>query len=142
MLPLSQSPVWDLQRDYYERNATGAFAEIPHQAVDNPFVAAAYARVVIGYLRDCALDPAEPLYVVELGAGAGRFAHGLVRELGARMEALPLELPPLVYVMTDFAESTLEDWAANPALADERIDFARFDVGRDQTLALRRRGVG
>ncbi len=141
MLPLSQSPVWDLQRDYYERNATGAFAEIPHAAVDNPFVAAAYARVVIGYLRDCALDPAAPLYVVELGAGAGRFAHGLVRELGARMEALPLELPPLVYVMTDFAESTLADWAANPALADERIDFARFDLTRDRTLALRRRGV-
>jgi hypothetical protein len=142
--PLSQSRVWNLQRDYYERTASEAFAEIPHQVVDNPFVAAAFARVVLGFLRDCArggLDPSEPLYVVELGAGAGRFAHGFVRELAARTDALPLALPPIVYVMTDLGEATLEDWAANPALADERLDFARFDVTGDGTLALRRRGI-
>ena len=85
---LSQSVVWELQRDYYERRASEAFAEVPHEVVDNPFVCAACARVVLGFLRDCArggLDPSEPLYVVELGAGAGRFAHGFVRELGARL---------------------------------------------------------
>ena len=58
--------IWDLQRAYYERRASEAFAEVPHQVVDNPFVAAAYARVVLGFLRDGArgrLDPSEPLYV-------------------------------------------------------------------------------
>ena len=30
--------------------------------------------------------------------------------------------------MTDLGESTLDDWAANAALEDERFDFARFDV--------------
>jgi hypothetical protein len=142
--PLSQSRLWDLQRAYYEERATGAFAAIPHQVVDNPFVAEAYARVVLGFLRDCArggLEPSEPLYIVELGAGAGRFAHGFVRELGARLATLPLQLPPFVYVMTDLAESTLEDWAANAALEDERLDFARFDVAADATLTLRRRGI-
>jgi tetratricopeptide (TPR) repeat protein len=141
---LSQSPVWRLQRAWYEERATEAFAEVPHQVVDNPFVAAAYARVVLGYLRDVArgeLDLGEPLYVVELGAGAGRFAHGFMRELEALLDALPLELPPVVYVMTDFAETTLADWAANPRLAHAQIDFASFDVAADATLALRRRGV-
>jgi tetratricopeptide (TPR) repeat protein len=143
-IALSQSTVWDLQRAYYETSATEAFAEIPHQVVDNPFVAAAYARVVAGYLRDAAragLNAEEPLYVVELGAGAGRFAHGFVRELGALVDALPLELPPIVYVMTDLAESTLADWHANPMLADAQIDFARFDVAGDDALRLRRRGT-
>ena len=56
-------------------------------------------------------------------------------------DALPLALPPIVYVMTDLGESTLEDWAANPALEDERLDFARFDVASDRTLTLRRRGI-
>ena len=51
--PLSQSRVWALQRAFYEDNASEAFAEIPHQIVDNPFVAAAFARVVGGFLRDC-----------------------------------------------------------------------------------------
>ena len=66
--PLSQSRVWALQRAFYEDNANEAFAEIPHQIVDNPFVAAAFARVVVGYLRDCArggLDLNEPLYIVD-----------------------------------------------------------------------------
>ena len=65
--------MWDLQRAYYEREASEAFAQVPHQIVDNPFVAATFARVVAGFLRDCArgpLDLTEPLYVVELGAGA------------------------------------------------------------------------
>ena len=30
---------------------------------------------------------------------------------------------------------------ANPALADERLDFARFDIGGDRALALRRREI-
>jgi tetratricopeptide (TPR) repeat protein len=140
---LSESPVWNLQRAWYEERATEAFAEVPHQVLDNPFVSAAYARVVLGYLRDRAgeLDPGEPLYIVELGAGAGRFAHGFVRELQALVDALPFELPPFVYVMTDVAESTLADWAANPHLADAQIDFAHFDVGTTATIELRRRGV-
>ena len=78
MLPLSQSPVWHQQRAFYEDNASEAFAEIPHEAVDNPWVAAAYARVIEAFLRD---QRAERVQIVELGAGAGRFAHGLAREL-------------------------------------------------------------
>jgi hypothetical protein len=52
-----------------------------------------------------------------------------------------MTVPPVVYVMTDFAQGTLDEWAANPALADDRLDFARFDVAVDRTLALRRRGI-
>lgn len=136
--------MWELQRAYYEREASEAFAQVPHQIVDNPYVATAFARVVLGFWRDCAregFDPAEPLYVMEVGAGAGRFAHGCVRELAARMAAVALELPELVYVMTDLGEATLDDWAANPALADERIDFARYDAVAGGPLRLRRRGT-
>jgi tetratricopeptide (TPR) repeat protein len=135
MLPLSQSPVWQQQRAFYEDRASEAFAEIPHEAVDNPWVAAAYARVIAGFLRDQRLDPAEPLYVLELGAGAGRFAHGLARELGERLRR------DFVYVLTDFAESQLDDWARHPGLEDERFDFARVDLTQPIRPALRRRGV-
>jgi tetratricopeptide (TPR) repeat protein len=142
---MSQSRVWDLLRAYYERQGTEAFREVPHQVLDNPFVAAAYARVVLGYLRDVerqGLDLAEPLYIVELGAGAGRFAHGFNRELEALLDAVPLELPPIVYVMTDLAEASVDAWEANPLLAAQpAIDFARFDVAADASLTLRRRGI-
>jgi hypothetical protein len=127
--------VWNLQRAFYEERASEAFAEIPHQAVDNPWVAAAYARVIVGFLRDSELDPEQPLYIVELGAGAGRFAHGLARELGERTTQ------DFVYVMTDFAESQIEDWEKHPALEDERFDFARFDLTQGAAPVLRRRGT-
>lgn len=142
--PFSQSRAFALQRAFYAGSTGAAFAEIPHQAVDNPFVSAAYARVVVGFLRDCArgaLDPSEPLYVVELGAGAGRFAHGFMRELAVWTDALPLALPPVVYVLADLGEPALDEWAAHPAFADARFDFARFDVEADGALTLRRRGA-
>ena len=104
-----------MQRAFYEQRAGEAFAEIPHEAVDNPWVAAAYARVIKGFARDMAAPPT----IVELGAGSGRFAHGLRRELGADVR----------YVMTDFAQSQLDDWAANPAL--EGFEFARLDLTSD-----------
>jgi hypothetical protein len=135
MLPLSQSPIWQQQRAFYEDRASEAFAEIPHEAVDNPWVAAAYARVIAGFLRDQAPVPGEPLYVLELGAGAGRFAHGLARELGERLGQ------DFVYVLTDFAESQLDDWARHPGLEDERFDFARVDLTQPIRPELRRRGT-
>ena len=51
-------------------------------------------------------QPAERVQIVELGAGAGRFAHGLARELRR----------PFTYTLTDFAESQLEDWRKHAAL--------------------------
>jgi tetratricopeptide (TPR) repeat protein len=44
-------------------------------------------------------------------------------------------------VMTDFAESQLEDWENNPALEGDRFDFARFDLTQDAPPVLRRRGI-
>ena len=73
MDPLSQSPIWTLQRAFYEQRGGDAFAEIPHEAVDNPWVAAAYARVIRAF---------GPATILEFGAGPGRFAHSLRRELG------------------------------------------------------------
>jgi hypothetical protein len=122
MLPLSQSPLWDRQRTFYSERASAAFAEIPHQAVDNPWVAAAYAQVVAGFLRDHGhhLVRAEPLYVLELGSGPGRFAFHLRRELTQRIDL------DVRYVLTDLAQSQLDDWEANPQL--EGFSFATYDL--------------
>lgn len=98
-----------MQRAFYEQRGGDAFAEIPHEAVDNPWVAAAYARVIRAF---------GPATILELGAGTGRFAHSLRRELG-----------DVRYVLTDFAQSQLDAWAANPALAG--FEFARYDLTTD-----------
>src|ERR1700755_2219065 len=80
-----------MQRAYYEDKASEAFAEIPHQIVDNPFMAEALARVVGGFYRDCAIDPAEALYGGGVRAGAGAVDGGCA--VGARAAGLCADRP-------------------------------------------------
>src|ERR1700730_17397503 len=75
-VPLAQSMVWRIQRTFYDDQGIAAWSRVPQSITTSPIIARAYARVVLGFLRDLrsSLDPAQPVYVVELGAGSGRFA--------------------------------------------------------------------
>src|SRR5438105_1168574 len=81
----SSPRLWDLQRAYFERNAIDAWRSgaVPHYVTSNPFVGAAYARIVAAFIRDCldagTVDPTQPVYVLELGAGSGRFSFQFLR---------------------------------------------------------------
>lgn len=139
---LSASILWELQRRYFDRAGPGAWAsgDVPHHATSNPAIAHAYAQVVLGFLRDTALDPAAPLYIVELGAGAGRFAFHFMRALAQLTAAA--RIPPVAwrYVLTDFTESNLAHWRRHPALAPwlacGRLELARFDATVDDQIVL------
>src|SRR5262249_52809931 len=87
---LSRSCLWTLQRGFFERHGPEAWSEgiVPHHVTSNPWIGRAYARVVLGWMRDWAraagaapapIDPREPVYLVELGSGSGRFAHHFAR---------------------------------------------------------------
>jgi hypothetical protein len=134
---LSASPLWAAQRRFYERAGIEAWrtATVPHHVTSNVALATAYARIVLGFLRD--MPHREPLDVVELGAGSGRFAFLFLRALEAiRRDA------PVRYVMTDVAKATLDFWrhhaAFAPFLRAGRLDFARFDADRDGAVRLER----
>src|SRR4051794_36001344 len=80
--PLARSMVWHLQRTFYSDQGIEAWtrSRVPQSVTTSPIIAHAYARIVFGYLRDtratrATLDPNEPVYLVELGAGSGRFAY-------------------------------------------------------------------
>jgi hypothetical protein len=49
---LSQSLLWRLQRNYFEQHGIDAWSSgtVPHHITSSPFIADAYARVVIGFL--------------------------------------------------------------------------------------------
>jgi len=84
---LSRSVLWRLQRRFFERRGPAAWSEgvVPHHATTNPYLARAYSRIVLGFLRDwrAGLDPSQPVYLVELGAGSGRLAFHFLRCCGA-----------------------------------------------------------
>jgi hypothetical protein len=146
--PLSRSRLWRLQRAFFEARGIDAWRQaiVPHYFTSNPYIAAAYAQLVLGYWRDAwpTLSGAQPLYLVELGAGSGRFAFHFLRRLTALVARSPLADLRFTYVLTDVAERNLEFVARHPALrpfvAAGQLDFALFDATRDDALVLRSGG--
>jgi len=146
---LSRSLLWRLQRRFFERRGARAWSDgvVPHWITSNPYLAEAYGRVLLGFVRDwrAAIDPARPLYIIELGAGSGRLAFHVLRHL-ERLGAGPaLRGLDLRYVLTDFAEANLAAYRAHPALApwlaSGRLDLARFDAEHDDAITLERARV-
>jgi tetratricopeptide (TPR) repeat protein len=119
---LSQSSVWRMMRNFYARQGIEAWRKerIPLHITSNTCIAHAYARVVEGFLADCReeIDPSHPIYVVEFGAGSGRFSFLFLKALldipethrhDRRMSAIR-------YVLTDVAESNVQYWEGHPQL--------------------------
>jgi hypothetical protein len=139
---LSRSMIWSWQRSFYERRGVEAWRSegVPFHITSNPFIARAYARVVHGWLRNwlpnnAPFDPAEPVTIVELGAGHGRFGYLFLKKLLQEIPDVRIR-----YVMTDLAESNVELWRDNPRLRpfldSGLLDLACFDAARDTELRL------
>lgn len=140
----SEAPIWELQRAYYEEAGLKAWNndQVPQYITSNPMIAAAYAEMIFGFLQDRANKGygSEPVQIVELGAGAGRFAFHVLHELCKIRDYAGIAVPPFRYVMTDLAISNVLAWREHPALQsfiDEGLlDLARFDALQDTQLDL------
>jgi hypothetical protein len=143
---LSQSLIWQIQRLYFQQKGMQAWQadEVPHTISSNPYMARAYAQVVLGYLRDCAaaqaVDPKQPIYIVELGAGSGRLAYHFLHQFFPRWQGLALADWPIKFVMTDFVPEILDFWQGQarfqPWIEAGVLDFALFDVMEKRPLTL------
>src|SRR5438132_8998 len=135
-MPLAQSMVWQLQRTFYADQGVAAWSQsgVPQSITNSPIIARAYARIVLGFLRDMSaeLNPNEPVYIVELGAGSGRFAYRFLKAFTALREETSDADQRFTYVLTDAAPSVLDYWRDNPRLqpfvAAGVLDFAHFDL--------------
>lgn len=150
---LSESVLWSVQTKLYDGLGSGAWGNltttVPYFVTTNAFVGAAYARSVRGFLRDLyaagKLDTNHPVYLIELGAGSGKFAYNFLHEW-ADFKATPGFDPDwLTYVMTDFTENNIQAWGTLRGFARHvrsgRLDFSKFDATRDTMLRLRHSGA-
>ncbi len=155
----SESIIWRLQRQYYDANGPAAWTTgtVPSYATSNPYIAQVYAKVVFTYLRDAlairqnghgagsALDPKQPVYIVELGSGSGRFSFLFLKKFNELKKASSLRGLDCRYVMTDFTAHNLKAWSAQPLykpfLASGQLDFGTFDVDVDHEIKLVGGGV-
>jgi putative S-adenosyl-L-methionine-dependent methyltransferase len=122
-VPLSQSVIWRLQRDFYTQRGLKAWTEdmVPAYITNNPFIAEMYAQIVAAYLVDCMgqspLSPEAPLRILELGAGTGKFAYLFLRKITALLQAKNIDARLLHYCMSDCSEDLLTEWRHNSYLA-------------------------
>ena len=134
-LPLAQSLIWRLQRDFYGQRGLKVWTEdrVPEYITNNPFIAEMYAHIVSNFLADCAqqvriLSKNRPLRILELGAGHGKFCYLFLKQL-----ARVLPEAPVRYCMTDCSEALLESWRTNPYLAEfvdsGMLEFELFQAG-------------
>jgi len=89
---------------------------------------------------DGGLDLARPLYIVELGAGHGRFAYHFLKKFEPRWRRSAFSQLPIRYIMTDLAEKNIAHWRGHvllrPFVASGMLDFARFDAEQPAPLVL------
>ena len=119
-VPLSQSLIWRLQREFYQQRGLKVWTEdrIPEYITNNPFIAEIYARIVFHFLSECMeteqpVSKDRPLRILELGAGHGKFCYLFLKQL---LKLLPDA--PVRYCMTDCSEASLTEWRRNPYLAE------------------------
>ncbi len=86
------------------------------------------------------LDPSEPLYIIELGTGAGKFSFYMLQCLEEMQSVCDFPFSKIVYVMTDFTETNFNFWKTHPALKpyfdSGRLDAAIFNATEDKSITL------
>jgi tetratricopeptide (TPR) repeat protein len=147
----SASLLWDLQRRYFAEKGVEAWrqGEVPHYVTSNPTVANCYAEIVFAFLRDQerlarGQRSEQPLYICELGAGAGRFAFHFLKQLTYLCDQAGLARTTFRYVLTDVAQSNLAFWRSHPRFqpffAEGVLDLAEFDVLHADRMTLQLSG--
>lgn len=141
--PFSLCQLFSLQTEFYDDQGLGSWAcgMVPQFITSNAWVAAAYAETIISswapYAQaTSAVDVAPRFTILELGAGSGKLAHGLLRVLLPRADALLGRrcASRIRYIMTDAAPSVVRGWMQQPQL----MAFARAGLMDFAVLAAER----
>jgi len=158
--PLRASILWRLQRAFYEEKGQHAWTDavVPNFVTSNSFIARSYARVVLSLLQDvyggvapaarnAVADYAQPVHIIELGAGHGKLGYLVVEGLLRYRAFFPrTDCPwPFKYVLTDAVQRDVDAWLEHPNLREfielGVLDVAVFDAERDTEMKLLKSGV-
>lgn len=139
---LSQSKLWDLQRNYFQTMGIEAWEhDVPFYITNNAFIGHQYAYMVTQMLRDLksTLKPNTVVYIMELGCGTGKFGFYFLKSLLTLMQSLQLNTP-ICYIMSDVSEKNInfcrENSCLKPFVEQGVLDFAIFDAEKDTDFTL------
>lgn len=148
--PLSQSMLWNLQKDFFANQGPEAWIKgiVPQYITTNPYIANLYAKTVFGYYRDYVsrndIDKNSTIYIMELASGVGRFTYTFLKRFLHIIENSALKGLKFKYIITDFSEKNIEYWQNHsflkPYFDSGILDCATFDIAQDKQLELRNSG--
>lgn len=145
-VPLSQSVIWKRQQEFYAQRGLKAWTEdqVPAYITNNPFITEIYASIVFAFLRDCIalsgqearpVSPKNPLRILELGAGTGKFSYLFLRRLTALLRDHGIDPGFVRCCITDGADTLLHEWRRNDYLAGfvtrGMLQFEVFSAGEE-----------
>lgn len=142
---VSQSIMYQLMRDFYSQRGLDAWGSgierrndiVPFYITSNPKIAQSYVKVLLANIHDMLLkgkfNIKEPIYVIELGTGPGKFSSLFLNELSFQLNTLSklYDEIKVVYIMSDFTESNISAWKSDeslkPFIKQGLCDFALFN---------------
>ncbi|NQZ09023.1 MAG: SAM-dependent methyltransferase [Algicola sp.] len=119
-VPFSRSPLWQKQTDYFMSQGPAAWqnGQVPHYITNTPTLVNAWARLVVNYLLDGlhngAIDPEQPIKLLELGAGSGRFAIQMLQQLEQLFKQYGLAELDFCYLVSDISDKNRQFIAEHP----------------------------
>jgi hypothetical protein len=151
-----------MQRNFYKKKGLEAWGKgderkqgiVPFFITSNSFIAREYSRIFFSAMIDLynsnKLDISCPIYIIELGAGHGKFSILFVRFLSKLLENSSLCNLQVIHIISDFTDVSFEDISQysdiKPYLYDINdenqmksnilIDFAVFDGDVDNAIRL------
>lgn len=144
LTPYDRSVQWRFHDAYFAQRGIAAWerGDIPHHSTNNYAVARQHAELLLGLVATLeaagSLAPGDPVCVMEIGGGVGRFAANLMRALESGTGSAGKDLAGrLSYLFTDFSDKSLREAAATnhlaPWVAAGRVRPALFDLRCDVT---------
>ncbi|MCR9141427.1 MAG: tetratricopeptide repeat protein [bacterium] len=141
----SECLLWDMQRRFFEERGIAAWRSgvVPEYITSHPFLAEAYARIAIDWLREVhaapEYNPDLPVRIFELAAGSGRFGFYFLRAfskvLRIEQQCRPdffMRPGSVRYIMSDLVKANVEFWRGHkkfePFLEAGLLDFQCLDL--------------
>ena len=127
-VPYDESAQWELHDAYYAARGIDAFrdGEVPNAVTNNPLIAEKHAEVILSHLRIHEEALSDPIDLVEIGGGAGRFAANLMEAIHAHPDPTLQALGQRIrYVLTDYTRNTLVQ-AAGTTRVKHLIDTGKL----------------
>lgn len=145
---LSECALWEIQENYWISQGANAWQNnVPTFITSSAYIAEAYAEMVLAFIEDYfdKLDLSEPLYILEMATGTGRFSHLMLKELESKLSSFSKYRNLRIrYIMTDFTETTPLFWESHeklkPFVEKGMLEFATFNPMTDSSLTLRGSG--